>query len=165
HHHLEGRAQRPPQYAVCERRQLLALVVPQDDAGNLRRRAAARRRGQRERSLGPLQGRPAPRGRRAEVTARGLNSTSIERRRAVSSPLGGGSRRIRRFAFLILPLLPIVVCAAAQREGAPPADDKYLGLWSGSWEGGGGSGGFDLTLERDKDKNLIGSVAVTGGRN
>jgi len=69
----------------------------------------------------------------------------------------------RRLAFLILPLLSIVVCAAAQREGGPPpADDKYLGLWSGSWEGGGGSGGFDLTLERDKDKNLIGNVSVTG---
>jgi hypothetical protein len=70
---------------------------------------------------------------------------------------------IRRFALLILPLLSVVVCAAAQREGGPPpADDKYLGLWSGSWEGGGGSGGFDLTLERDKDKNLIGQVSVTG---
>jgi len=70
----------------------------------------------------------------------------------------------RRLAFLILPLLSIVVCAASQREGGPPpADDKYLGLWSGSWEGGGGgSGGFDLTLERDKDKALTGNVSVTG---
>ncbi len=40
---------------------------------------------------------------------------------------------------------------------APP-----VGAWSGTWEGGGASGGFDLTLEQAKDAPLTGKVAVTG---
>ena len=53
-----------------------------------------------------------------------------------------------------------VVCAGAQqREGA--ASDDLLGFWTGSWEGGG-SGGFDLTLEKGKDGAPAGRVSVTG---
>jgi hypothetical protein len=32
----------------------------------------------------------------------------------------------------------------------------------GSWEGAGGSGGFELTLEKGKDGSLAGRVSVTG---
>ena len=47
-------------------------------------------------------------------------------------------------------------CAAAQ-----PSDEQLLGTWSGTWEGAG-SGGFDLTLEKTKDRPMTGSVSVTG---
>ena len=42
------------------------------------------------------------------------------------------------------------------------AADQPLGTWSGSWDGAGSGGGFELTLERDKDAAIRGSVSVTG---
>jgi hypothetical protein len=41
--------------------------------------------------------------------------------------------------------------------------EQYVGTWAGTWEmPGAGSGGFELTLEKDKDGAVIGNVAVTG---
>ena len=37
--------------------------------------------------------------------------------------------------------------------------DQYVGTWAGTWEGGG-SGRFDLTIERDASGALIGGVSV-----
>jgi len=37
-----------------------------------------------------------------------------------------------------------------------------MGTWSGTWDGAGSSGGFELTLERDKDGALAVKVSVTG---
>jgi hypothetical protein len=68
----------------------------------------------------------------------------------------------RMSSFVVLVLLVAGAAAAAAQSGQPPAGDRYVGVWSGSWEGAGGSGGFELTLERDKDKGLIGKVSVTG---
>lgn len=57
----------------------------------------------------------------------------------------------------------MAVCGAAQRDaGHSSESDQLLGTWSGSWEGGGGSGGFELTLEREKDAPISGKVSVTG---
>jgi hypothetical protein len=55
------------------------------------------------------------------------------------------------------------MCSAAQRgpEGASPGE-QFLGTWNGTWEGAGGSGGFELTLEKDKDGAVTGRVSVTG---
>jgi hypothetical protein len=55
------------------------------------------------------------------------------------------------------------VCAAAQRDAGPSSvSERLLGTWSGTWDGGGGSGGFELTLERQKDAPISGQVSVTG---
>jgi hypothetical protein len=43
--------------------------------------------------------------------------------------------------------------------GAPVAQD-YLGTWTGSWEGAGASGAFEITLEQSEG-GLAGSVSVT----
>lgn len=53
-------------------------------------------------------------------------------------------------------------CAAAQRgaEGSKPGE-QFLGTWAGTWDGSG-SGGFELTLEKDKNGAVGGSVSVTG---
>jgi len=52
---------------------------------------------------------------------------------------------------------------AAPRQEQAGAADRFAGVWSGSWENpGGGSGGFELTLEREKEKPMTGKVSVTG---
>ena len=53
-------------------------------------------------------------------------------------------------------------CAAAQRgaEGSKPGE-QFLGTWIGTWDGSG-TGGFELTLEKDKDGAIGGRVSVTG---
>lgn len=52
---------------------------------------------------------------------------------------------------------------AAQRDGQKPTpSEQLLGTWSGTWDGAGSGGGFELTLERDKDGALAGKVSVTG---
>ncbi len=40
--------------------------------------------------------------------------------------------------------------------------EQFLGVWSGTWEGAGGSGGFELTLEKARDGTIAGKVSVTG---
>jgi len=55
-----------------------------------------------------------------------------------------------------------VMCSAAQRgsdESSP--GEKFLGAWTGTWEGSG-SGGFELTLEKGKEGAMAGRVSVTG---
>ncbi len=46
-------------------------------------------------------------------------------------------------------------------EGAAPGE-ALVGTWTGTWEGAGGTGGFELTLEKAKDGSVGGRVSVTG---
>jgi hypothetical protein len=56
-----------------------------------------------------------------------------------------------------------VVCSGAQRGPAGPSSgEEFVGVWSGTWEGAGGSGGFELTLETSKESGVAGRVSVTG---
>lgn len=59
--------------------------------------------------------------------------------------------------------MALLVCSAwlgLQTQAAKPAEgEQYVGSWTGSWEGGG-SGKFDLTIERGADGMLTGGVAV-----
>jgi hypothetical protein len=53
--------------------------------------------------------------------------------------------------------------AAAVAAPARAADDPalYVGVWTGTWAGGDGSGGrFDLTFEKAADGKLAGGVSV-----
>jgi hypothetical protein len=54
------------------------------------------------------------------------------------------------------------MCSAAQRgaEG-PSTGEQFVGTWTGTWDGAD-SGGFELTLEKDKDGAVSGRVSVTG---
>jgi hypothetical protein len=48
-----------------------------------------------------------------------------------------------------------------QLDRAVAADgDQYLGTWKGTWEGGGGTGRFDMTVARGSDGKLAASVSV-----
>lgn len=49
--------------------------------------------------------------------------------------------------------------AVPQISGQSP---DRTGTWIGTWEGAGGSGGFELTLEKPNDGALTGRVSVTG---
>jgi hypothetical protein len=55
------------------------------------------------------------------------------------------------------------MCSAAPggAQGSSAAE-PFLGTWSGTWDGAGSSGGFELTLEKDKDGAIGGRVSVTG---
>lgn len=52
-----------------------------------------------------------------------------------------------------------VLCAAAQK-GAP--GDEFVGTWTGTWDGAGTGGNFELTLGKDAKGALAGKVSVSG---
>ena len=57
----------------------------------------------------------------------------------------------------------LLYAAAGLTAERQPSSDPYLGTWVGTWEmPGAGSGGFELTLEKDPEGALIGRVSVTG---
>ncbi len=71
--------------------------------------------------------------------------------------------RKTRWAWCVLFLVGAVCSAAAQRGGEGASKPEPLvGMWSGTWEGGGAGGGFELTLEQVKDGPVTGKVSVTG---
>jgi hypothetical protein len=50
------------------------------------------------------------------------------------------------------------ICSATQSGGA---SDRFLGTWTGTWDGAG-SGGFEITLEKGQSGALAGKVSITG---
>lgn len=55
------------------------------------------------------------------------------------------------------------ICVSAQRGPEKPSSgEEFAGVWSGSWQGTGSSGGFELTLEKNQDSGIAGKVSVTG---
>lgn len=54
-----------------------------------------------------------------------------------------------------------VIGAAAPQGQTGSGGAQFAGVWNGTWDGAGSSGGFELTLERAKDA-LTGKVAVSG---
>jgi hypothetical protein len=65
--------------------------------------------------------------------------------------------KTRFFGLALLLMIASVAPLAAQDATAP----TLFGTWSGTWEGMGASGGFELTLEKGKD-GPAGRVSVTG---
>lgn len=53
---------------------------------------------------------------------------------------------------------------AAQDSGGRKAGEQFIGTWTGTWEGAGSSGSFELVLERDTGKKdaIAGRVSVGG---
>jgi hypothetical protein len=58
-------------------------------------------------------------------------------------------------------MVGVVGSAVPGAQGRPPGEE-FVGVWAGTWEGGGGSGGFEVTLEKGKDDGVTGKVSVTG---
>jgi hypothetical protein len=67
-----------------------------------------------------------------------------------------------RYCIWLLVCVFGAVCSAAQRGGETTAAEQFLGTWTGKWDGAGSGGGFELTLEKDKDGAVGGKVSVTG---
>jgi hypothetical protein len=68
-----------------------------------------------------------------------------------------------QFWLCICLLIFTLVGYAAQQAGqGSTSGEEFIGVWSGTWEGGGGSGGFEVTLEKGKDAAVTGKVSVTG---
>src|SRR5262245_12902791 len=59
-------------------------------------------------------------------------------------------------------LLGVVLVQAQRGADGSATGEEFIGVWSGSWEGSGSSGGFELTLEKSKDGPVTGKVSVTG---
>lgn len=69
----------------------------------------------------------------------------------------------RAFGIWLCLALFAAIGIAAQKsgEGTPPGE-PFVGTWTGGWEGAGGTGGFELILEKAKDGSVGGRVSVTG---
>lgn len=63
---------------------------------------------------------------------------------------------------VVIVLLLSTALATAQQGTDKAGAEQYVGVWSGSWEGGGATGGFELTIEKGKDGGVAGKVSVTG---
>jgi hypothetical protein len=59
-------------------------------------------------------------------------------------------------------VLSAVCSANAGSAQAASSGEQFIGTWSGTWQGAGGSGGFELTLEKGKEAGVAGKVSVTG---
>jgi hypothetical protein len=59
-------------------------------------------------------------------------------------------------------LLIVGSASAAQDKPSNNTPAELYGTWSGSWEGMGQTGGFDLTLAKPADGSTGARVAVTG---
>ena len=72
---------------------------------------------------------------------------------------------MRAFSIYLSLLMLVVsggaVADARHRVTEPSSQPDLTGSWTGTWEGAG-TGGLELTLEKDKDGNLGGQVSVTG---
>jgi len=68
----------------------------------------------------------------------------------------------QRIGVCIVAIVLAVVSAAAQAPRETQSNgSQFVGTWSGRWDGGGASGGFELTIE-SKENTLGGGVSVTG---
>ena len=63
--------------------------------------------------------------------------------------------------FILLVMFGVVGSAQRGSEGTSNGE-QFVGTWTGSWDSGTSSGGFELTLEKGKDGVVGGRVSVTG---
>lgn len=68
----------------------------------------------------------------------------------------------KSWAVYILLLLFGVVGSAQRGTEVASNGEQFVGTWTGSWDSGTSSGGFELTLEKGKDGIVGGRVSVTG---
>ena len=73
-------------------------------------------------------------------------------------------RKVQWSVWLVFAFIAGTVAFTSAQRGAEetPKPEQLIGKWSGTWDGAGAGGGFELTLEQVKDAPLTGKVAVTG---
>jgi hypothetical protein len=67
---------------------------------------------------------------------------------------------VRKTLTIWLCVMILGAAAAAARQAA--ADDARVGIWTGTWEGEGSTGGFELTIEKSQEGPIGGHVSVIG---
>jgi hypothetical protein len=68
---------------------------------------------------------------------------------------------MRIWKFAVVAILLAGMWAAVPLNVAAATDgDQYVGAWKGGWEGGGGSGRFDLNFVRGSDGKISATVSV-----
>ena len=74
------------------------------------------------------------------------------------------SAGVRGLMFGVMALVALCSAQGAAQSGGgdAAAAKKHFGSYAGTWEGGGQSGGFEITLEAGKDGKPGGTVATTG---
>jgi hypothetical protein len=72
------------------------------------------------------------------------------------------NRTVRRgcCTWIFVLILGVLASAHQQKEGSPPTG-RFQGTWTVT-EGGSGKGGFEITITKDKDGALGGSVSIKG---
>jgi len=68
--------------------------------------------------------------------------------------------RMEKFAVAALVALASIWAPADFNVAAAADGEQYVGTWKGSWEGGGGSGRFDMSFARGSDGQLTATVSV-----
>jgi hypothetical protein len=68
--------------------------------------------------------------------------------------------RVRKFAVVVWLLFAINLVGLKSSIAVTNNFDQYLGAWTGTWEGAGESGRYDLTFHRANDGKLTGTIAV-----
>jgi hypothetical protein len=68
--------------------------------------------------------------------------------------------RIQKVGLVALALLAGIWASTEIPVAAAADGDQYVGTWKGQWEGGGGSGRFDLTFVLGSDGKLAAMVSV-----
>jgi hypothetical protein len=73
-------------------------------------------------------------------------------------------RKVQWSVWLVFVFIAGTAAFTTAQGGAEeaPKPEQLTGKWSGTWDGAGSGGGFELTLEQIKDGPLTGKVAVTG---
>ena len=65
--------------------------------------------------------------------------------------------------WLFVVLFTVIGSAAKPdvQDSRSASGEPFVGTWAGKWEGDGGSGAFELTLEKGKESPVGGRVSVT----
>jgi hypothetical protein len=67
---------------------------------------------------------------------------------------------MRRQFLAMSAVLAFGVCFGIATAADSPSGAEFIGTWKGTWEGGGGTGRFDLTLAAGADGKVSGGVSV-----
>lgn len=67
---------------------------------------------------------------------------------------------MRKYFVAMTAVLAVFGVSFGLAIAADSAGSENAGVWKGTWEGAGGSGRFDLTLEKGADGKLSGGVSV-----
>ena len=67
-----------------------------------------------------------------------------------------------KFLMFLFVLIVSAASTATAQQNSSASTDQFLGTWTGTWDGGGATGNFQLTLNRETDGATVAKVSVSG---